>query len=752
VPRKDAVQKVTGEALYIDDYSYEGMLYAAAVRSPHPRIRIRSLSDSKAKKISGFVTLVTTRDIPGKNAWPLVTEDYPFLPGKESRFAGETLALTVAETPEAAARAAQAVEVDFTELPHVTDPFIALGKNSVKLHGPDNVFSRYVIQRGEAALVDSDVMVEGTFSTSYQVHGYLETQGAIAFPEPGGSMTVYGSMQCPFYVVDAVAQALGIGHHQVRIVQRTIGGAFGGKEDVPALVAAHAALAARKTGRPVKLIYSRREDFLSMSRRHPSWTRISYGAKEDGSLTACRVRYVLDAGAYSTLSPIVLWRGAVHAAGPYRIPNVFIEAYAVATNKAPCGAFRGFGQPQVCFANESLIDELALKLGMDPLEFRIKNALREGDRTATGQVLRGSCGLEEALVRVREASGWSRRKRQARRSSGKIRKGIGVSANFYGVGLGARGRILDRAGAQVQVLKDGTVLVSVGNTEMGQGSLTVLAQICAEALNAPYEAVRITEVDTSRVPDSGPTVASRTTLMSGNAILNACEPLKERLWTAAKELLVRQGSDIQSEMQAFSGRFRIGTYSVGFAEAAKECWQKREKMAEHGWYAAAPTSFDARDGQGDAYSTYAWSANVAETEVDMETGEVRVQKVTSAHDLGRVINPMTAEGQVEGGVLQGIGYALNENLVYRDGILLNPNFTDYHLPSTAEAPEFKTILLEHGYGAGPYAAKGFGETPLIGVAPAVANAVCDATGVRMPQLPMIPETVWSELKKNAEDK
>lgn len=745
VKRNDALPKVTGAALYIDDYGYEGMLHAATVRSPKPHVRIRKLNIAKAKKVPGFVRLITAQDIksiPGKNVWPLVIHDHPFLADGVARFFGEAVALVVAESPEAARLAASLVALDCEELEAVTDPHEALKPGAVKVYGEDNIFAKYRIKKGDTALglKEADVVVEGTFTTGYQVQAYLETQGMIAFPEPHGGVTVYGSMQCPYYVHDAVAACLGIPYNKVRIVQRATGGGFGGKEDVPALVGAHAALAARLCGRPVKLIYSRSEDFISMSKRHPGWIQIQYGAKKDGTLLSCRVKYILDSGAYSTLSPIVLWRGAVHAAGPYRIPNVLIESYAVATNKVPCGAFRGFGQPQVCFANESLMDELAEKLGMDPLALRLKNALRIGDTTATGQVIKESCGLAKALEVVRRESDWDR-KRVSREQRAESRYGIGVSANFYGVSLGARGKYLDRAAAQVQVQPDGTVLVAVGNTEIGQGAKTVLSQICADALNAPYEAIQVLEVDTSRVPDSGPTVASRTTLMSGNAVLNACEPIFQNLLSAARELLK------SDEVQISDGNFSSDGKSLSYQELVKECHKRKLKMAEQGWYASPPTSFNFdSDGQGDAYVTYAYSAAVSEVEVDCETGEVKVKRVTSAHDLGKVINPQTAEGQIEGGIAQALGYALIEDLVVEKGIQKNPNFTDYILPSSPDAPEYKTILLEHPYPAGPFGAKGLAESPIIGPAPAITNAVKHATGIRLTHIPSVPERVWEALR------
>ncbi|MEK7721377.1 MAG: xanthine dehydrogenase family protein molybdopterin-binding subunit, partial [Elusimicrobiota bacterium] len=498
--RKDALIKVTGAAQYADDREFAGMLYAAAVRSPRPRIRILSISGAKAGRVPGYVALVTYKDIKGVNKWPMTLQDYPFLPEKETRFAGETVALVVAKTARAAKKAAALVEIKYKELPFLEDPLKALEKDAVKIYGGDNVFSSFVIKKGsvDEAFKKAAFTAEGEFSTNYQVHAYLETQGAIALPEADGGMTVHSSTQCPFYVLDAVAAALGIPYHKVKILQTVTGGGFGGKEDVPALVASHAALCAAKTGRPVKLIYGRKEDFQSMSKRHPGWARVAYAADKNGKITACRIKYVLDGGAYSTLSPIVLWRGAVHAAGPYKIANVDIKAFAVATNKAPCGAFRGFGQPQICFAQESLIDELAEKIGMDPVQFRLKNLFKPGDETATGQRLNSSCGLKELVRTVRRRSGWDKKKAEGlglKDKVGDIVTGVGFSAAYYGVGLGAKGRCLDRAGAFVNIYKDSSVGVNVGNTEMGQGALTVLAQIAAEPLNAPYKNVKVEEVD-----------------------------------------------------------------------------------------------------------------------------------------------------------------------------------------------------------------------------------------------------------------
>ena len=754
LPRKDAGIKVTGAAQYAGDREFSGMLHAAAVRSPRPRIKILSISASRACLVPGYVTLVTYKDIKGVNKWPVVMQDYPFLPEKEARFAGETVALVVAKTAAAAKKAAALVELKYKELPFVADPLKALEKDSLKIYGKDNIFSSFVVKKGsvDEAFKKAAFTAESEFYTNYQVHAYLETQGAIALPEPDGGMTVHSTTQCPFYVLDAVAAALGVSYNKVKILQTVTGGGFGGKEDVPALVASHAAICAAKTGRPVKLIYGRKEDFQSMSKRHPGWARVAYAADKNGRITGCRVKYVLDGGAYSTLSPIVLWRGTVHAAGPYKIANVDIQTYAAATNKVPCGAFRGFGQPQVCFAQESLIDELAEKLGMDPVQFRLKNLLEPGDKTVTGQKLNSSCGLKEIVQAVRKKSGWDKKvgsRESGVEGRGDVVTGIGFSATYYGVGLGAKGRYLDRAGALVNVYKDSSVGVNVGNTEMGQGALTVLAQIAAETLNAPYESVKVEEVDSSKVPDSGPTVASRTTLMSGNAIIEAATPIRERIFKTAYAMLIELGADASQKLTAAGGLFFMSGKTVDFKKVVAECWVRRQKMSEQGWYAAPRTTFKMEDGQGDAYVIYSYSANAAEVEVDLKTGVLKVKKIWAAYDVGKIVNPKLALGQAQGGILQGLSWAVYENLVYKNGIMVNPNFTDYVIATTADKPEYDITFIEKPYKDGPYHAKGMGEVPLIGVAPAIANAVKNACGARVTSVPLLPEKIWKELKKGS---
>lgn len=755
VRRVDGWDKVTGKARYIEDYATAEAVYVATFRSPRPHLRILGLDDRAALRLPGVLRVITCDDIPGHNRVPLVFQDHPFLAEKVARFTGEAIALVVAETPEAARQGVAALHLDYEERPAVLDPLQAMDPDSPLLYEEDyghNIFKKFTVRRGdtEKAFAECEVVVQREFRTGYQDHGYLETQGMIAEPTPEGGILLHGSMQCPFYVLDALGQLLDLPHNRIQVVQRTVGGAFGGKEDVPSIVGGHAALAAWLTGRPARLIYSREEDFIAMSKRHPSFSRVKYGAMRDGTLVACEVFYLLDGGAYSTLSPVVLFRGTAHAQGPYRIPHVTVDSLAVATHTVPSGAFRGFGQPQICFAQERLIDELAERLRMDPATLRQKNALRTGDTTASGQLVDEYCALDEVISAVLERSHWEERRAayEAQPAEGTwedirlVRRGIGMSANYYGVSLGAGGNFMDRAAAHVQINRDGSVLAAVGNTEIGQGARTVLGQILAEALGAPVEAVRLVESDTTRVPDSGPTVASRTTLMSGNALLDAARPLRTQLEEVAAEVL-------QCPLQKLSvrpDRFRSPQgASLSFGEVAHECWGRRLQMSQQGWFAAPTTTYDEK-GQGDVYFTYVYSANVAEVEVDMETGQVKLLALYSAHDMGQPINPQLAEGQIEGGALQGVGYALLEHLYSEDGDILNGHFTGYILPTIADTPErLVPIILGKPYEGGPFGAKGMAESPLIGPAPAVINAVVQAIGQPLYQIPALPERIQAVL-------
>jgi CO/xanthine dehydrogenase Mo-binding subunit len=750
--RVDAWEKVTGTSKFVDDYKFPGMLYAAVLRSPVPHAMIKAIKTDKAKALPGVAAVLTAADIPGINIVPLVLPDEPFLAEGKVRFPGEAVVAVAAETPELAEEALALLEVQYKELEPVLDIREAIKPDAVPIHESGNIYREYRVLKGDINIgfAEAEVIIEHEYHTPYQEHAYLETNGAIAVPEADGSMTIYGSMQCPFYVHDAIAQILNLPKSKVRIIQATTGGGFGGKEDVPSLVAGIAALLAKTCGRPVKYILSREEDIIAMSKRHPAIIKYKLGAKKTGELTAIEVEYLIDSGAYATLSTIVLWRGVLHAAGPYHCPNVKVIGRAVATNKVPCGAYRGFGTPQVIFAHESQMDELAHRLDMDPLELRRINALRLGEETSTGQKLDCSVGLLETMEKAQAASDWLAKRAEFAKDEGEVRRGIGVSTFLYGAGLGAEGQLIDRAGAFVQIMSDGSVMVAVGTTEMGQGMRTVLTQIAAEELGCAYEDVHILPVDTSRVPDSGPTVASRATTMSGNAIRNACQILKSRIIKVAAQKL----NLTEDSLSLHNGKlYSEGREQVSYKEAVKYCFAMREHLAAQGYYKPPKTTFNHEDGSGSPYAVYSFVTDIAEVEVDTATGEVTVKKLTAAHDVGRAINPILVEGQIEGGAAQGMGYGLIEEIIQNNqGVILNPNLSTYIIPTIMDMPEVNPIIVEAHYPEGPFGAKGIGETPLMGVAAAINNAIFNALGKRTYTIPATPERILALLQPESEVK
>jgi len=710
---------------------------------------------SAARSMAGVRSVVTADDIPGENQVGVIDADQPLLPFDEIRYEGDAVAIVVAETVALAREAADAVSVDLTELPGVFDAVRAMEPDAPLVHESGNVFLHDKVRKGDvdAGFDAADIVVEREFRTYHQEHCYLEPLAALAIPEDNGSMTVYGTMQCPFYVQKAVARVLGLSLASVRVIQTVTGGGFGGKEDAPSEICACAALAAWKTGCAVKLVYSRQEDFLRSSKRHPMHVTFKLGVRRDGTFTAAKIRAVADAGAYSTLTPVVVFRAAAHATGPYEIPNVSTDVYGVYTNRQTTGAFRGFGQPQVIFANESVIDEVASALGMDPVDIRLRNCLDVGKRTATNQLLTESVGLRETLELARELSGWNgkwavqggRGGEQPERASDDrdhIKRGIGVGSIYYGVSLGAKGLALDGSGAHINVYSDGSIRIGVGGTEMGQGLLTVLAQIASDSLGVPVDSIHVERADTSVVPDSGPSVASRTTLMTGNAVIDAAAKLRAVMGEVAADLL---GMDA-SEIGFAGGTVGSAEKNMTFAELAEQCWARNVSTAADGWYAAPESTFD-ENGQGDAYAVYSYATHVAEVEVDTETGRVSVVRITAAHDVGRVMNPVTLEGQIEGGVLQGIGMALYEQMKTEGGAVVTPDFSTYIIPTAMDTPEIQTAFVEDPYSKGPFGAKGIGETPAMPGAVAVANAVSNAIGVRFRELPLTPERVRRALSE-----
>jgi len=736
VPRPDALDKVRGEARFVDDLAFPGMLHAAVIRSTVPHAKICKLDLTSVSKHPAVICTLTANEVPGENVVHVIYDDQPALATGVVRYVGEPIALLAAEDRASARSAAAHATIDYEEIEAVFDPLSALSPDAPTVAVPaatekaPNLFNAMLIRKGDVAhgFAQADVIVEGEYRTGYQEHAYLETQGAIAVPELNGAIAIYGTMQCPFYVQAAVAKVLGLPLSKVRVIQTATGGAFGGKEDVPSLVSALAALLAWKARRPVKLVLDREEDILTSSKRHPSIVHYKSGAKADGTLTAIEVDFVYNAGAYQTLSSAVLWRGLMHAAGPYRIPHVKIDGRSVATNTVPCGAFRGFGSPQVIFAHESQMDLLAERLGIDRLEIRRRNALKTNDETATKQRLGESVGVLQTIEEAGRLTHWEERLRKVEAfnaASRDRRRGLGISSVMYGVGLGGKAPFLDKAGAYMKLEADGSIGIAVGTVEMGQGLTTALTQIASEALSVPFDRIHFAPVDSSRVPDSGPTVASRGTMMSGLAILDAAAKLKERIRTVAKDLHIPK-KEIPSRLQ----------------EIAQAFWINNLDPAVEGWAKGAPVDWDEETGLGNAYFVYSYATHIAQVEVDLTTGEVSVEDFVAVHDSGRIVNQQLASGQVEGGIVQGLGFALMEEIPEKDGRLMTTGFTTYRIPTIRDiAADTKVAFVEALYPAGPFGAKGLGEVPLMAAHTAVSRAVAHALGAAVNTYPLSPKRV-----------
>ncbi len=751
IQRVDAFQKVTGQAKFVADFEMKGMLYGALVLSKHARARVKKIDVSKAKALRGVRAVLTYRDIPGENQLGEVVADMPCLipEGEEVRYRGDVVALVAADTLKIAKNAAELVEVEYEKLTPVLTIEDAL-KNENMVHQGGNILTAKRIRKGDvqAGFVDSDVIFEDDFYAHYQEQAYLEPQGVLTTFDNNYGITIYGSMQCPYYVQSAVPKVLGIPMNKVRVIQAETGGAFGGKEDVPSYVASQCALLAYHTRRPVLLVYSREVDIQATSKRHPIKSHYKIGFDKNGKLKAVEITAHMDMGAYATLSPIVMYRSLVHAAGAYDVPNVKVDIDGVYTNKVPCGAFRGFGSPQVLFAMESMMSEAAKKLGMDPIDIRLRNALKVGSRTSTDQVLTESVGAVKTIEHAVKISDYDSLKKQVSEFNGKNKfrkRGVGVSHIIYGVSLGAAGQHLDAAGALVQVHRDGSINVHFGNTEMGQGAKTVISMIASESIGQKMEMIRVDNPDTSYVQDSGPTVASRATVFGGNAVKNACENIKRRMIEHFSKTRKIPFEDITVE----NGVFKVSDgREEGFDKIAQECYDANVKMVERGWFVSPKLHWDPETGLGEAYVTYAYATQIVLVEVDMLTGRVQVLEGYTSHDVGKKLNPIGLEGQVQGGFVQGMGYGIFEDLKTVDGKIVTDNFNTYIIPTVNDIPKKLVIdFVEDNYSHGPFGAKGIGEPSLMPTPAAIANAISNAIGRRVKRIPANQEYIMNLIEE-----
>jgi CO/xanthine dehydrogenase Mo-binding subunit len=729
VARKEGRKKVTGAALYVDDISFPEMLYGTTVRSAVPRGRIKDISFGGNIPWDEF-TIVRPEDIPGDNYVALILNDQPYLAGQVVNHAEEPILLLAHPDKYLLEEARRNVKVEIEEIPGVFFLEDSIAKRQI-IWGDDNVFKSFLVDKGSVDEVwaTADFVVEGEYRTGAQEQLYIENNGVIAIANEREGVTVWGSMQCPYYVHKALVKLFGLPEEKIRVIQTETGGGFGGKEEYPSMLAGHAALLSWKSGKPVKMIYDRAEDMVATTKRHPSRTRHKTAVARDGRLLAMEIEFIVDGGAYCTLSPVVLSRGTIHAAGPYFCPHVRIRSSAVATNTPPHGAFRGFGAPQSIFALERHMDRVAKAVGLSPDEFRRRNFIKQGETTATNQIIREDLDLNGLLDRAFELTAYHEKGKRfaAENSNGaRVKRGIGFASFMHGAGFTGSGEVYLASVVGAEATAEGRVRILSASTEIGQGTNTVFAQIASDALNVDETLIDIAQPDTRDVPNSGPTVASRTAMVVGKLVESAVLGLKQTL--IGSGLLKENYS--QAEFKSACGEY-IRTFGP---------------LKSFSKYQPPPNVYwDDEKYQGDAYGTYAWAVYVAEVSVDTLTYEAHVDDFVAVQEVGRVINPVLAAGQIEGGVAQGIGFTLFENVVWQNGRMANNQMTNYIIPTPADIPPIRVHFAENPYAYGPGGAKGIGELPMDGPAPAILNAIENATGISFNEVPLMPEKLMEGL-------
>ena len=734
VPRKEGRKKVTGQALYVDDLSFPEMLHGITARSPAARGKITNISFGGDIPWNEFI-VVTAKDVPGANYVALILNDQPYLADGFVNHPEEPVVLLAHADKYLLEEARRNVRIEIDEQPAVFSLADSLAKKEI-IWGEDNVFKTFLVDKGnvDEAWANADVIVEGEYETGAQEQLYIENNGAIAIANATDGVTVWGSMQCPYYVHKALVKLFGLPEEKIRIIQTETGGGFGGKEEYPSLIAGHAALLAWKSGKPVKMIYDRAEDMVATTKRHPSHTRHKTAVTRDGKLLAMEIDFVIDGGAYCTLSPVVLSRGTIHAAGPYVCPNVRIHSKAVATNVPPHGAFRGFGAPQSIFALERHMDKVAQAVGLTPEEFRRRNFIHEGETTATSQMIRERVDMDHLLTRALEFSDYhakcERFARENNTRNGRFSKkrGIGFASFMHGAGFTGSGEVYLQSVVSAEATTEGKVRILAASTEIGQGTNTIFSQIASETLGIDFDSIEIVQPDTGRVPNSGPTVAWRTSMVVGKLVESAVTALKQTL--AGSGLLPSQYSEAE------------------FKKACTDYIAKFGSLKTSSTYKPPPNVYwDDEKYQGDAYGAYAWAIYVAEVSFDELTYEARVEDFVALQEVGRVLNPVLAAGQIEGGVAQAIGFTLFENVVWKEGRMANNQMTNYIIPTPADIPQIRVYFEENPYAYGPGGAKGIGELPMDGAAPAILNAIENATGISFTEIPLMPEQMMDRMNK-----
>ncbi len=746
VVRIDAKEKVTGEAKYADDLKFDRMIYAVPLHAAYPSALILSIDTKPAKEMEGVVDVITADDIPGSKQVGTVIHDHYVMATDRVRYMGDVVAMVAAQTPDIAREAARRIIVQYKALKPVLKPEDALTKNAPFIHigRPDNIAASYKVRHGDVkkGFAKSDKVIEREFATTFVEHAYMEPESCVAVKNPDGSVTVHGGMQHPFTTRKFVSRATGLPLNRVQIVQTTLGGGFGGKDDTISVICARAAIIALRTGLPVKITYTREESVRESYKRHPFKFRYKVGVDKKRKIRAMQIDMTADSGAYCATSPFVIWRPTVQCTGPYIVPNVRCDTRAVYTNNTFTGAMRGFGSPQVNFAVESMIDIVAHECGIDPIKFRKDNFFTQGCTTHTGQKFnKHKVSINEVVDKTLKQFDWKKRYKlcsRGRPDADGIYYGVGMACSYRGVSLGAEGN--DFCSAIVNIQPDGSMILEVGVAENGQGLKTAMVHILATEFGVEHSQIRFLDADTSSITDSCPTVASRGTLVGGNAVLDAVKKIKEQMRPVLKELIgaSKKGYDFKD---GYVINVSLPRKKIKFDNAVAACHNKKMYLYALGVFQGPPVYWKEETGQGDAYFTYVYGCQACELTVDAKTAKVSVKKVVAAHEVGKAINPQMAVGQIIGGVAMGLGFALKERIVHANGVIQNLNFDKYKIPTAPEMPEVEAIIVENPDAAGPWGAKALGEPVNELMGAAVANAVFNAIGVRFTELPITAERI-----------
>lgn len=747
-PRADASAKVTGAAVFTDDLVFPDMLHARVKRALVPSGVVKAIHIERAAQLTGVVAILTAADIPGEHQHGLVVTDWPSLVGigEEIRTIGDAIAIVAAETRVIASQALELIDFEYEPLPVIASPRAALKADQRQLHLHGNLLKHIKVRKGDiaAGFQDADHIFEHSYFTPMHDHAFMEPECSLARPLENGRMEIYVGSQIPYSDRDSIARALAVSPESIHVRGQLIGGGFGGKEDIAGQI--HAALLAQRTGRPVKLRYDRHESLIAHPKRHATEIRVKLGMRNNGRLTAVETELYGDTGAYASLGEKVMTRATTHSSGPYEIPHVKADCYAVYTNNPPAGAFRGFGVLQSAFAIESIMDEAASQLSLSPIDLRKINALRTGSLTNTGQLLTESVGLSECISLVEKAleksiDGDPFMPRTVPGNEHLVRAwGFAVAYKNTGLGGGAP----DKASAEIELRADGTFEARTSSAELGQGLPTVLQLIAAETLHQPPSNLSVLLSDTDLTPDGGPTTASRQTFVTGNAVRYAAQKLLEWMISNLAELY-----DVPPSRIFFrEGLAHIDDLALTMREVAAKLLATHPHLTADYTYFAPQTS--PLGTPGDMHFAYSFAAQAAQVEVNRHNGEVSVRHVIAANDVGYAINPLGLRAQMEGGIIMGIGHALSEAFLTENGYAINDRLARYRMPSIAMTPRIETYIVEHGVSAGPFGAKGVGEIVLIPTIPAITNAIFHATGVRVDHLPVDQELIFRQLNPACE--